>query len=101
MEGSRNNLSLLLFGEAAEVYGVSGYADGEVGVELGVLVRLEKCFAAEYVYVEVVSVSAEVAVKDIREVLYSLIPCLAERLGDDGEGIGNTVHSIAKGHLGN
>ena len=51
MNGTRDNVVLLLFGELVEVYGVARYPYRELGVLLGVGLRVEQRFAVEHVYV--------------------------------------------------
>ena len=65
MEGSGNYFLLLLTGELVEVYGIARNSDGEVGVRLGILIRLHKHLAVKHVYVDVVRLLCKISVKYI------------------------------------
>ena len=63
VERTRDNLVLLLFRQLYEVYRISAYSYGELGIFLGVLLRIEERFSGKNVYVQVVSALFDVAVK--------------------------------------
>ena len=51
MEGSCNNVVLLLFCKLDEVYGITGNADCKLRILLGVLLSVKKSVAVKYVNV--------------------------------------------------
>ena len=72
MEGTADDLTLLLAGELVEVDSVARNADGQVGVILGVLIRLHQRLAVEHVDVDVVRTLCKVAVQNVDEVIDAL-----------------------------
>ncbi len=94
MEGTADNLSLLLGRELVEVNRISGYAYGKVGVKLGVVHCINELLTLKNVYVDVVSVLCEVATEYGNEVAASLVAVLAECRGNYREGVGNTVAAV-------
>ena len=75
VEGSRDNLVLLLLCELDEVNRVAAYSDGKLGVLLGVRLRVEKRFAGENVNVKMMSALLDVSVKERYEVVYLIFCC--------------------------
>ena len=64
MEGSADNLTLLFLGKLVEVNCIAGNTDCKIRVHFGIFVSLDKLFLVQYVYIDMVSVLAEIAVKD-------------------------------------
>ena len=64
MEGSAYDFSLLLARELVEVDCISGNANREVRICLGVFVSLHQCFAVEDIYVDMVSHFGKISVED-------------------------------------
>ena len=75
MEGSGNNLVLLLLCELNEVYRITAYAYGELGISLGVSLSVKESLTAENVYVKVVSTLLYVAVKERNKIIYLILCC--------------------------
>ena len=94
MECSGDNLFLLLTGELIEVNCITGNTDGEVRIILGILICLDESFAVENVDIDMMCLLCEVAVKNCNKVCDSLVLRLSERIGSDGEGIGDTVAAV-------
>ena len=61
MEGTRNNLTLLLAAQLVEVDRIAGNTNGQVRVLLRMLVSRHQGFTIEHVYVQVMRVLREVA----------------------------------------
>ena len=55
MEGSGNNIRLLFRCKLDKVYGISGYADGQLGIILRMLLRIEKRIPVEYIDIQMMS----------------------------------------------
>ena len=63
VEGSRNYLVLLRLGKLNEVDGVSRYSYSELGIELGVLLRVEEEGLIEHVDVKMESSLCRISIK--------------------------------------
>ena len=63
MECTGNNVSLLLGSELDEVNRISGHADGQLGIILGMLLSVQQHISVQYVYVQVMAALCCVAVK--------------------------------------
>ena len=94
VEGSGDNLFLLLAGELIEVYGIAGNSDSEVRICFGILICLDESVAVENVDIDMMCLLCEVAVKNCNKVCDSLVLRLSECIGSDGEGIGDTVAAV-------
>ena len=68
VDGTMDNVVLLLLGELDEVYGVAGNADGQLRILFRVVHRVEQRFALEHVHVQVMAVLREVAVQQRNQV---------------------------------
>ena len=88
MEGTRNNLTLLLTAQLVEVYRVAGNTDGQVRVLLRMLVSRHQGFAVEHIYVQVVRILREIAAHDGNQIVHLLLIGLAECARRDGERVG-------------
>ena len=75
MEGSGNNLVLLLLGKLDEVYRIAGDTDGKLRIFLGVSLRIKKRLASEHVNVEMMAALFYVAVKKSYEIIYLILCC--------------------------
>ena len=87
MERSLYNLFLLISCELIEVYCIARNTDSKCGVKVGVIHCVDKLLTVENVYVKMLSLLNEVAVKDSYKVLLSLIIITAQSIGSDREGI--------------
>ena len=72
MEGSCDNVILLLLGELDEVNRITGNSDGELRIVLGMLLCIEKCLTVEYINVEVMTALYGIAIEKTNEVIYLL-----------------------------
>ena len=68
VEGSGDNVSLLLGSKLNEVYCVSGNTDGELRIVLGMLLCIEKSISVENVNVKMVSALGSVTIEKIYKV---------------------------------
>ena len=91
MEGTADNLSLLLTRELVEMNGIARYANGKIGIRLGILVSLQEGFAVHHVYVDMMRPLGKISVKDRNEVIDTLFFIPPERLGGDREGVRDPV----------
>ena len=69
MEGTRNDLVLLLLGERVEVHGIAGNADGQLRILLGVSLSVEQRLTIEDVDVQVVATLLGVSVEHVDQVI--------------------------------
>ena len=63
MESTGNDVSLLLGSELDEVNGISGHADGQLRIVLGMLLSVQEHISVQHVYVEVMAALCSIAVK--------------------------------------
>ena len=75
MEGSGDNLILLLLGELDEVYSISGNTDSELRIFFGMSLSVKKRLTGENVYVEVMATLLYIAVKESYEIIYLILCC--------------------------
>ncbi len=75
VEGSGDNIILLLFCELDEVYGIAGNSDSELRIVLGMSLSIEKCFSVEYINIEVVAALNGITVEKSHEIIYLLCIC--------------------------
>ena len=97
-----DDVFLLLAGEVNELHGISGNADGEVGILglLGMLHGITQLLDAKDIHVEVVGSLGEVAVHHANQGVGTLLVIVAEGIGTDGLCVGDAVKSILIGKLG-
>ena len=72
MEGSGDNVVLLLLGELDEVYGIAGNPDCELRIVLGMLLSIEKCLTVEDIDVEVMTALYGITVEEAYKIIYLL-----------------------------
>jgi hypothetical protein len=72
VNGSGNNVILLFFRELNEIYRITRYANGKLGVFFRVRLRVQKRFTIEYVYVDVETAVANVGIQHLNQVIYSI-----------------------------
>ena len=94
MEGTRNDLSLLLMTQLIEVHCIAGNADGQVRVLLRMLVSRQQRFTVEYVYIQVMCILREVAAHDGNQIVHLLLTGLAKGSRCDGECVGDTIAAV-------
>jgi hypothetical protein len=68
VESTRDNVCLLLGSKLNEVYCISGYADSELGIILGMLLSIEKSFSVENVYIKMVTTLGSITIEKIHKV---------------------------------
>ena len=78
MEGTGDDLVLLLLGEVVEVHRIARHADGELRILLGMLLRIEQRVTVEHVNVQVLATLLGLRVDHVNEVV-------GLRLGDVGD----------------
>ena len=102
MEGSGDNVSLLLRCQGDELNCITRYTDREVSILR--LLRMShsilKLLAAEYIYVEVMSTTIEVSVHSAYKVGNLLVICMTKSARVHGLSIGDTIQRPLVGDLG-
>ena len=94
-----DNVKLLLARELDEVHRITRDADGELRILFRMLHGVFQRFTGKDVDVDVMATIAEVAVKHADQIVDPLVLGLAQRLGNDGEGVGDTVLRMFVGQL--
>jgi hypothetical protein len=75
VEGSGDNVCLLLGSKLDEVYCVSGNADGELRIVLGMLLSIEKSVSVENVNVKMVATLGSITIKKVYKVINLCCSC--------------------------
>lgn len=74
VEGSGDNVILLLFSELYEVYSVARYTNCELRILLGMLLSVYESFSVENIYIKMMTAFFNVAVEQANEIV-DLIVC--------------------------
>jgi hypothetical protein len=75
VEGTRDNICLLLGSQLDEVDCISGYADGELRIVLRMLLSVQKGISVQNVYVKMMAALGCVTIKQINQVIDLLSIC--------------------------
>ena len=73
VEGTGDDLVLLLLGELDEVHRIAGDADGQLRIALRMLLRVQQGFLGEHIHIQVVAALLYVAVQQGDEVINLII----------------------------
>src|SRR5690349_13505787 len=95
VEGTIDDVHLLLASETDEVHGVAGDTDRKLWIFFRVIHGIEQRGFVENIDIEVITVSAEKCVHDSDEIGGLVLRCATKPLGDHGRRERNTVGGIA------
>ena len=87
MIGAFEYFQLMCLGELVEIDRITGHADGDVRIQLGVLHRRDQLGAVEHVHVQVVRTLPELPVEHVRQIFRPVLVVLAQSGWNDGEGV--------------
>ena len=63
MEGTGDDVSLLLGSELDEVDGISGYTDGQLRIVLGMLLSVQQHIPVQHVHVQMMAALCRIAIQ--------------------------------------
>ena len=91
MEGPADDFFLLFPGQTAEIHRIAGDPNGQAGIPFRVFHSIHQGFPVQYIDVEMVRSLAEIAVQNGHQMRLPLGFVLAQSVGNDGEGIGDSI----------